>query len=202
MKFFIKAVLSLTMFVSVSLWASIQVGDNAPSFELMDGTGTLQNLDSYKGKKVILEWTNHSCPFVKKHYGSGNMQALQKKYTDEGVIWLSIISSAPGNQGHVNGEEATSLSESRNASPTHVLLDPTGEVGRTYGAKTTPHIFIIDEHGVLQYKGAIDSVASANPADIEKADNYIDLAMASLNKGEKIATSLSRPYGCSVKYGK
>ena len=182
--------------------AAASIGAEAPEFKLVDSDGNTQTLEQYRGKKVILEWTNDQCPFVKKHYSSNNMQDLQKRYTEDGVVWLSVISSAKGKQGYVSGEQANALTTSRGAAPSAVLFDPSGEVGRAYGAKTTPHMYIIDEQGVLKYNGAIDSISSANPADIEKADNYVDLAMAALVKGEEVATPLTRPYGCSVKYEK
>ena len=152
---------------------------------------------------MIIEWVNYDCPFVKKHYHRShqNMQKLQAKYTSKGVVWLSICSSAPGKQGHVSPDEARELTTSRGAKPTHVLFDPTGEVGRNYGAKTTPHMYIIDDTGtLLAYNGAIDSIPSANPADIAKAKNYVKTAMTALAAGEKPNPATTKPYGCSVKY--
>lgn len=192
----------VSLFLSTPLFAVVEIDQTAPNFQLIDSKGNVQELEQFRGKKVILEWTNHECPFVQKHYSSGNMQGLQKRFTDEDVVWLSIISSAEGNQGYVTADQADELTESRGAAPSFVLLDPSGDVGRTYGAQTTPHMYIVDEEGVLRYNGAIDSVRSANPADIEGSDNYIELGMASLAAGEQIKTSLTRPYGCSVKYKK
>ncbi|NDC56587.1 MAG: thioredoxin family protein, partial [Alphaproteobacteria bacterium] len=156
----------------------------------------------FKGKTVVLEWTNHDCPFVRKFYEAGKMQEYQKAAVADGVVWLSIISSAPGKEGHVDGVKANELTASRNAAPSHVLLDETGTVGKLYGAKTTPHMFIIDASGVVQYHGAIDSIPSTNAADIDKATNYVTAALADLKAGKAVAAlGQSRPYGCSVKYG-
>ena len=155
---------------------------------------------SSAGKIVVLEWTNHQCPFVRKHYGANNMQTLQKDYTDKGVVWLSIISSAPGKQGHVEPQRANELTVSRGAHPTAVLLDTSGEVGRIYGASNTPHMYIIDTDGVLVSMGAIDSIRSANPADIGDAVNYVALGLDELMSGQPVSNPVTRPYGCSVKY--
>ncbi len=172
----------------------------APDFTLNSVSGTMVSLSDYRGKTVVLEWTNHDCPYVQKHYDSDNMQSLQRKYTSQDVVWLSIISSAPGKQGYIDAETADQLTSSRNAAPTQVLFDPEGKVGRQYGARTTPHMFIIDQEGTLRYMGAIDSIKSANPADIAKATNYVDEGLASLLAGRAIAKKSSSPYGCSVKY--
>ncbi|MBR9813845.1 thioredoxin family protein [bacterium] len=181
--------------------AKATIGQAAPGFTLTSAEGKEVSLADYSGKTVILEWTNHDCPFVKKHYGSGNMQDLQAAYTGDDTVWLSIISSAPGKQGHVSPEKARELTTSRGAKPTHVLFDPTGEVGRSYGAKTTPHMYVIDDAGtLLAYNGAIDSIPSANPADIGKAKNYVKTAMTALAAGEKPNPATTKPYGCSVKY--
>ncbi|MDF2177262.1 thioredoxin family protein [Aliiglaciecola sp. CAU 1673] len=179
---------------------ALEIDSAAPNFSLTDSKGQAHALSDFKGKTVVLEWTNHLCPYVQKHYGSGNMQALQKRYTEQGVIWLSIISSAPGKQGFVSAAEAEKLTEDRKASPTAVLFDPSGEVGKLYDAKTTPHMYIIDEAGVLRYAGAIDSIKSANPADIPKAVNYVTAAMDAMAKDESIKQNMTVPYGCSVKY--
>jgi len=147
----------------------------------------------------VLEWTNHDCPFVRKHYDRNNMQQLQKTYTEKGVVWLSVISSAPGKQGHVSPEQAQALTTSRNASPSAVLLDPEGTVGRAYGAKTTPHMYMIDK-GTLRYMGGIDSIPSSDPADIPNAEPYLQAAVDAVLAGEKVTKPMTRPYGCSVKY--
>lgn len=185
---------------STSLLANVAVDSPAPDFTLLDTAGNSVSLSDYQGKYVILEWTNHLCPYVQKHYGSDNMQNLQKKYTGQDVVWLSIISSAPGKQGHVSAAEADQLTRERGASPTALLFDPTGKVGREYDARTTPHMYVIDPDGVLRYAGAIDSIKSANPIDIARADNYLDQAMQALMKGEAVTTKVTVPYGCSVKY--
>ena len=180
--------------------SAVKVDQAAPQFGLVNTAGEKVNLADYKGKYVVLEWTNHLCPYVKKHYESNNMQGLQKKYTEQDVVWLSIISSAPGKQGHVSADKADKLTSERGAAPTHVLFDPDGDVGKMYAAKTTPHMYIIDPQGTLRYAGAIDSIKSANPADIAKADNYLDMGMRALLSGEEVEKKLTPPYGCSVKY--
>lgn len=182
-------------------WANPQVGSAAPQFSGTTSTGETISLDQFAGKKVILEWTNHLCPFVQKHYGSGNMQALQRKMAAQDVVWISIISSAPGEQGHVAADMANDLTTTRQAAPSYVVLDPSGDIGRLYAAKTTPHMFVIDEAQTLQYAGAIDSIPSANQSDIANATNYVAEAMKSLGAGKAVAAKQTQPYGCSVKYG-
>src|SRR6202789_3301878 len=154
-----------------------QVGQPAPDFSTVDSQGQMRHLADYRGKVVVLEWTNAECPFTRKHYESGNMQSLQSLARDHGVVWLSVISSAPGKQGYVNGPGADQLTVSRGASPTAVLLDPSGTLGRLYGAKTTPHMFVIDKNGALQYMGGIDSLATADAGDIPNAEPYLKEAM-------------------------
>ena len=182
------------LLVSFSSMA-VEVGSPAPDFKLQ---GT--SLASFKGKVVVLEWLNHGCPFVKKHYSSGNMQALQKKYTAKNIIWLSIISSAPGKQGHVDEKQALSDKELHHSHASHVLVDPTGEVGKLYEAKTTPHMFIVDQKGRLVYQGAIDDKADAEVSSVSSARNYISEALDNLLAGKKIRVPQTKPYGCSVKY--
>lgn len=179
----------------------VRVGAAAPAFTATDSNGKTHNLGDFKGKTVVLEWTNDQCPFVRKHYGSNNMQKLQQEATDKGVVWLSVISSAPGQQGHINGPQANELTKSRNASPTAVLLDPDGEIGRLFAARTTPHMFVIDAQGVLQYAGAIDDKPTSNPADVATANNYVRSALDSVLAGQPVQVATSQPYGCSVKYG-
>jgi peroxiredoxin len=176
------------------------VGQPAPAFKLIDSTGKTRSLADYKGKTVVLEWTNHECPFVKKHYGSGNMQAQQKQATADGVVWLSVNSSAPGKQGNVDGAAAEKVRKDARAVQTAYLLDPTGATGRAYGAKTTPHMYIIDPQGVLRYAGGIDSIQSADVDDIKKATQYVPQALAELAAGKPVSVAVTRPYGCSVKY--
>ena len=175
----------------------------APTFTLMNQDSEMIDLASFKGKKVILEWTNHDCPFVKRHYDTDNMQDLQREYTENDVIWLSIISSAKGKQGYVTKSEAKELTINRNAQPSHVLFDSNGDVGKLYDAKTTPHMFVIDEVGMLRYQGAIDNLGSTGAlfsTDLSKAKNYVRDAMKSLFLGEDVTEKNTRPYGCSVKY--
>lgn len=176
------------------------IGEKAPDFTAADSNGKNHTLASYKGKIVVLEWLNHQCPFVKKHYGGENMQKLQKTYAGKGVIWLSIISSAPGKQGYCTPEEANSLTREKGAAPTAVLLDSQGTVGKLYGAKTTPHMFIISADGVLVYNGAIDDIPSTDIDDIAKAKNYVQSALDELLAGKAVSMATSQPYGCSVKY--
>lgn len=180
--------------------ASPEVGAPAPAFTGVDSTGKTWSLDDLAGQPVILEWTNHDCPYVKKHYDAGNMQALQREAADDGYVWLSVISSAPGKQGHVNADKADALTAERDAAPTAVILDSDGSIGRAYGARTTPHMYLIDQAGALVYMGGIDDRATTDPADIPGAANYVRLAMAELGAGEPISQSVTRPYGCSVKY--
>ena len=181
-------------------YAAPEIGQTAPEFTGTDSNGVTHNLSDFRGKKVVLEWTNHGCPFVQKHYGSGNMQELQKQATDNGVVWLTVASSAPGEQGNTTPEEANKLMEEQGAHPTARIMDPSGEIGQLYQAKTTPHMYVIDEQGILQYMGAIDSNSSPNPDTIEGATNYVTAALESLNKGETVAEASTRPYGCAVKY--
>ena len=181
-------------------FASIEPGEAAPDFTLTDSKGTSHKLSDFRGKFVVLEWLNHDCPFVRKHYGSGNMQKLQREYTAQGVIWLSIISSAPGKQGHRTGPQADADTKDKNAAPTAVLLDPSGTVGQKYGAKTTPEMFVIDKEGKIIYAGAIDSVRSTESADIAKADNYVRQALDAALTGKPVPTAQTKSYGCSIKY--
>ena len=180
--------------------AAVTVGQPAPDFTGVDSQGKTQRLSDYRGKVVVLEWTNHECPFVEKHYGAGNMQAQQKEAAGKGVVWLSVISSAPGYEGHVSAAEANQLTAKRGASPTAVILDPEGKIGRLYEAKTTPHMYIIDRDGKLVYMGGIDSIPSANAADIPKATQYVRQALDEVLAGKPVSQGVTRPYGCSVKY--
>ncbi|MGD8206793.1 MAG: thioredoxin family protein [Thiohalocapsa sp.] len=180
--------------------AGPQVGRPAPPFTGTDTSGKTWSLAELKGGPVILEWTNHDCPYVVKHYGAGNMQALQKEAAESGYVWLSVISSAPGKQGYVSPEKADALTASREAAPTAVLLDPDGHIGRAYGARTTPHMFVIDAEGILVYMGGIDNRATTDPDDIVGADNYVRLAIKDLDAGDDVQTPVTAPYGRSVKY--
>lgn len=185
---------------ATAAFAEVKIGEAAPAFTATDSNGAKVSLADFKGKYVILEWTNADCPFVKKHYGSGNMQALQKEAKEKGIVWLSVISSAPGKQGHVDAAGANQLTSSRNAAPAHVLLDEKGVVGKAYDARTTPHMFLIDPAGKLIYMGGIDSVTSADQADIAGAKPYVKLAMEAALAGKAIADNNTKPYGCGVKY--
>lgn len=180
--------------------AAPEVGAPAPAFSATDTNGEAVDLSALADKTVVLEWTNHGCPYVQKHYNSNNMQQLQTAATAEDVVWISVISSGPGKQGHVSAEEANELTESRNANPSHVVLDPSGEIGHMYDARTTPHMFVIDK-GTLVYMGGIDSIRTADPADIPEATNYVSAALDDIKAGRDVATPVAKPYGCSVKYG-
>lgn len=190
--------------LALAAWPAAQatavVDQAAPSFTAQTADGRAVKLDSYRGKTVVLEWTNHDCPFVRKHYESGNMPRLQKEATGQGVVWLQVISSAPGQQGHVDGPTALKLNQQRSAAPSAVLLDPQGAIGKSYGAQTTPHLYIVNAEGKLVYKGGIDSIPSSRVDDIAKADNYVRLALADVAAGRKVAQASTRPYGCSIKY--
>lgn len=177
-----------------------KIGSAAPDFVGTDSNGNEIRLSDFKGKNIVLEWTNHDCPFVVKHYGSGKMQKLQKKYTGEGVVWLSIVSSAKGKQGFTNGEEANAVLKEKGSKPTARILDPSGEIGRLYGARTTPHMFVVDKEGILAYAGAIDSDPSFRPQADEKTTNYVATALDSLAKGKEIEVAATKPYGCAIKY--
>ena len=195
----IGLMLALALFAG-GLAASPEVGQPAPDFSGVDTSGKSWSLGELKGKLVILEWTNHDCPYVRKHYGAGNMQAQQREAAAQDVVWLSVISSAPGKQGHVTPAQADELTQARDAAPHAVILDPQGTIGRAYGAKTTPHMYIIDQTGQLVYMGGIDSIPSANPEDIPRATQYVRLALQELTAGSAVSAPVTRPYGCSVKY--
>ncbi|SDD67856.1 redoxin domain-containing protein [Kordiimonas lacus] len=177
-------------------------GKPAPDFTGVLTTGETVTLSDLRGKPVMLEWTNHDCPYVRKHYSSGNMQQTQRALTEAGVIWISVISSAPGKQGHVTAAEADQLSESRGTYNDMLVLDPSGEIGRLYDAKTTPQMFLIDTEGTLQYMGAIDDRPSTRASSLEGASNYALQAWQQLAAGEAVTPNSTQPYGCSVKYGK
>jgi peroxiredoxin len=177
-----------------------KVGEAAPEFTATDSNGKSVKLSQWQGKIVVLEWHNQDCPFVVKHYKSGNMQKLQKEWTGKGVVWVSIISSAPGKQGHVDGTGANLDVEKHKAAPSVTLLDPKGEIGRLYGAKTTPHMFVIGKDGRLLYNGAIDDKPTADQADLAAAKNYVSLALTEVLAGKPVSTPTTTPYGCSVKY--
>jgi peroxiredoxin len=188
-------------FLTMSLFSTeAEVGKAAPDFTLPDSMGKNHSLSDYTGKIVILEWLNHGCPFVVKHYDSGNMQKLQKMAKEKGVVWFSIISSAPGKQGYSTPEQANETAKEKNAMPLAILLDPEGTVGKLYDAKTTPHMYIIDKQGQLVYNGGIDDIRSTNIDDIAKAKNFVLSALEELLSGKEVSVKTSQPYGCSVKY--
>jgi peroxiredoxin len=176
------------------------VGQPAPDFSTVDSQGQMRHLADYRGKVVVLEWTNADCPYTRKHYSSGNMQSLQSLARDHGVVWLTVISSAPGKQGYIDGRGADQLTKTRHAVPAAVLLDPSGSVGRLYHAKTTPHMFVIDAKGELRYMGGIDSIATPDVADIGKAEPYLKEAMLAVVDNQPVAHPETRAYGCSIKY--
>ena len=176
-------------------------GDTVENMTVVDSNGTSHNLSDFAGQTVVLEWTNHGCPYVKKHYSTDNMQGLQKEAAAmDDVVWLSVVSSAPGKQGYVSGEEANTLTAERGAAPTAVILDAEGTAGKRFAAKTTPHMYIIDGEGTLRYQGAIDDNPSSNPATVDGATNYVRVALAEMAAGDAITTTDTQPYGCSVKY--
>jgi peroxiredoxin len=179
---------------------AVRVGEPAPGFTAKDSNGKSQSLSDYKGKYVVLEWHNQGCPYTKKHYESGNMQRLQKEWTGKGVVWFTVISSAPGTQGFVTPTQENDYVKQVSAAPTAVLMDPEGTLGRLYGAKTTPHMFIIDPSGTLIYNGAIDDHSTSDPADIASSKNYVSAALSEAMSGKPVSESATRPYGCSVKY--
>lgn len=193
-----KSLIALLVLFSLSAFA-LETGQPAPDFTLNGVKGEVK-LSDLKGKIVVLEWLNHGCPFVRKHYDSGNMQSLQKKYADKGLVWYSVVSSAPGKQGHVDKEGAQKEKTENKSNATDILLDPTGKVGKLYGAKATPHMFIIDKKGVLVYQGAIDDKADTDQSSIASAKNYVSAALDEVMKGEKVTAHTTRAYGCAVKY--
>jgi peroxiredoxin len=195
------ALLSITGMAAMA-GAEAVVGQAAPPFTATDSDGRTRSLEEFKGKLVVLEWWNPECPFVGKHYGSGNMQKLQREWTGKGVVWLTIDSSAPGKQGYLTPAEAKTTVQAKGAAPTAVLLDPDGKTARAYGAKTTPHMFVIDRSGALAYAGGIDDKPSTDQEDVATAHNYVTAALEALSAGRPVATQASQPYGCSVKYAR
>jgi hypothetical protein len=176
------------------------VGQPVPDFTLPDANGRQVSLATFRGRTVVLEWNNPECPFTRKHYDSGNMQRTQTAATRDGVVWLTINSSAPGNQGHMDAAEAREVVAETGARPTHYLLDPRGQVGRAYGARTTPHMYVINAAGELVYAGAIDDRPTADSADTQGARNHVLAALSEIRAGRPVSVPTSRPYGCNVKY--
>ena len=196
-----SSVVALAIVVAFTIARAARVGEHAPDFTGTDTNGQVHKLSDYQGKFVVLEWTNRGCPYTQKHYNSGNMQRLQREWTSKGVVWLTVISSAPGKQGYMTASEENNYVKQENASPTAVLLDPTGAVGHLYDAKTTPHMFVINPQGTLVYNGAIDDRPTTDLADVNGAKNYVSLALEEATSGKPVSIPTSRPYGCSVKYG-
>jgi peroxiredoxin len=195
-----RNLLSLVLTVCALSAFALTPGTQAPDFKGTDSNGVTHSLSQYRGKYVVLEWANKGCPYEQKHYLSGNMEALQKEWTDKGVIWLSILSSAPGEQGNVTPAEENQYLKQMHAAPTAAILDPSGSIGRLYQAKTTPHIFVIDPTGKLIYQGAIDDKPTTDLADIKTAHNYLNEALNAAMSGKPVPIASTRPYGCSVKY--
>ena len=196
-----KIVLALVVgLFSANLWADAVPGKPAPAFSVKDQNGQLHELNKYAGKWLVLEWFNKDCPYVRKHYDSGNMQALQKKFTDQEVVWLSVISSAKGKQGFLHAKAVDGVMKDNKMASTSVLLDVDGVMGKAYGAKTTPHMFVINPKGEVVYAGAIDDNDSANPDVIAKSKNLVSEALTAGMSGKPVAVASSKPYGCAVKY--
>ncbi|MGF1525827.1 MAG: redoxin domain-containing protein [Candidatus Competibacterales bacterium] len=195
----IIALLAMGLGAAALAAAAPQIGQPAPDFAVVDSNGQQRTLAEFSDDLVVLEWTNHDCPFVVRHYNTGHMQTLQRQYTDRDVVWLSVISSAPRRQGHVAPARANELTESRDAHPTAVLLDESGVMGRSYDARTTPHMYIIDQ-GTLVYMGGIDGAPMADPMAIPQDQRYFANAMGQVLDGQSVTRPTSRPYGCSIKY--
>jgi len=198
-KFLITIFFAMFSFLGTNAQTA-ELDKKAPDFELKDSKGKIHKLSDYAGKLVVLEWINFDCPFVAKHYKSGNMQKLQKEYTDKGVIWLSICSSNKGKQGYFESDEINKRIAENKANMTAYLIDTDGKVGKIYGAKVTPHMYIINKDGILVYQGAIDNIKSTDVNDIPKATNYVKEVLDALFSGKPITNKTTTPYGCSVKY--
>ena len=199
MKHILKSTLTLLVAAGTAV-AAPSVGQPAPEFTLTDSNGQSHNLSDFKGKFVVLEWLNHGCPFVKKHYDGGNMQGLQKEFTGKDVIWLSIVSSAPGKQGHMSPEETNKTKEEKGSAATAILNDEDGTVGKLYDAKVTPELYVINPEGTLIYMGAIDDKKSVEPADVAGAKNYIKQALDEAMAGNPVSEPTTEAYGCGIKY--
>ena len=195
-----RRTLALGLCAAALLAAAPAVAAPAPGFTATDADGKPVSLAQFKGRTVVLEWTNSGCPYVGKHYGAGAMQALQKQARKEGVVWLTVLSSAPGEQGALSGPQAKAWAAGHGAAPTDILLDPKGDLGRLYNAKTTPDMRVIDPRGQLVYEGAIDDRPTAAPGSLKGAHNYVRAALTEIKAGKPVATPYAKPYGCSVKY--
>ncbi len=208
MAFHTQSILALSAFgwfaLSSAAQAYVATGSQIPDLEVTDSNGDVHSLSDFAGKTLVLEWTNHGCPYVKKHYNraynDGNMQSLQKAAADEDVVWLTVISSKPGSQGYVSGEDANALTDKRDAAPYAVILDPSGIAGRAFSAKTTPHMFVINAEQTLVYQGAIDDKRGTNPIEVFEANNYVRAALTAVKSGKPVETPETSPYGCNVKY--
>ena len=198
-RFSVPGLLTLLLVATCTAWA-VRVGEAAPEFTGTDSHGQTHKLSDYRGKYVVLEWTNNGCPYTRKHYDSGNMQALQKEWTAKGVVWLTVLSSHPGAQGYMTATQENAYITRVHAAPTLAILDPSGAIGHEYDAKTTPDMYVIDPSGKLIYAGAIDNKPTTDTADVKDATNYVSAALKLAMAGQAIAVSYTRPYGCSVKY--
>lgn len=190
---------TLSLF-SLAAFAAVKPGDAAPDFQGKDSNGKTQSLAQYKGKYVVLEWHNQGCPYEQKHYNSGNMEGLQKQWTGKGVVWLSVISSPPGQQGYVTPAEENAYMTKMHAAPTAAILDSNSAIAKLYSAKTTPHMFVIDPGGKVIYEGALDDQPTPDPASLKGAKNYVSDALNEAMAGKAVTTQATRPYGCAVKY--
>ena len=201
MKRSLSPILAVLLWCAASplIWAT-KVGETAPEFTATASSGQTVRLGDYRGKYVVLEWHNNGCPYVGKQYNSGNMQHLEKQWTGRGVVWFTVESSAPGKQGYVTASQENDYLTKVQASPTAALLYPTGSIGHLYDAKTSPHMFVIDPHGTLIYDGAIDDKPTTDLNDVPSATNYVSAALEQAMAGKPVATPVTRPYGCSVKY--
>jgi len=199
-QFPISSVSVLIVLIALSAAWAVRVGETAPAFTATDSNGKVDKLSDYHGKFVVLEWSNRGCPYTQKHYNSGNMQRLQREWTSRGVVWLTVLSSAPGKQGYVTASDENAYLSQVKAAPTAVLLDPTGALGHLYDAKTTPQMFIISPQGALIYNGAIDDRPTTDVADVNGAKNYVSAALEEATASKPVSQPTSRPYGCSVKY--
>jgi peroxiredoxin len=199
LKAMMKTVVLAACSLSMTAFA-LKPGEMAPDFKGTDSNGKTQTLSQYRGKYVVLEWANRGCPYEQKHYKSGNMETLQKEWTAKGVVWLSVLSSAPGQQGYVTPAEENQYLITMHAVPTAAILDPSGTIGRLYDAKTTPHMFVIDPSGKLIYEGAIDDKPSTDPNSLNGAHNYVSRALEESMAGKPVTTPVTRSYGCNVKY--
>ena len=196
-----KMLLSVLMLAALpAVAAPAVVGQPAPAFSVSDASGKAVSLADFKGKTVVLEWVNPGCPYVRKHYDSANMQGTQKGAADKGVVWLAVNSTAQGHGDYKKPADMAAWMQSQKAAATHTLMDSDGKVGKSYGARTTPHMYVVDAKGTLAYAGGIDDKPSSDPADVKTAKNYVNAALGDVLAGKPVALATTRPYGCSVKY--